>query len=706
MMVAALSPERTMSRNPLFDTMISYQSASVLSLQMQDLKVKPYPVDPGTAKLDLTLEIYDQGTALNCELEYNTALFKKQTVARMAGHFLNLLHALTAGPQARIRDLNILSGAERAALTGLLAPHPLDLDTEVYTLFARRAAAHPDKPAVVMEGRVLTFAQLERRANDIAAALAERGIKRGDTVALCLHRSFDLVAGILGIWKAGAAYLPIDPEYPAERIEFILSDSGAAALLTDGWTGRDYSGAVLHAGAVPGGAAPVQTPRGTPQDTAYVIYTSGSTGQPKGVALTCGGFLNLYESTQQVMGYRGQDVCVSISTVAFDMFILDTILPILFGCTSLLGTDEEARQPHLLARMMDAHGASVLHATPTRMRLLLSNASFRQAAVSLDTVVLGGEALPLSLLKLLKRHTNARIINLYGPSETTVYVTHKDLTRSARVTIGRPIINTRVYLLDPYLSPVPEGVPGEAYISGVCVGNGYINRETLTAEKFLPDPFVPGAVMYRTGDLCIIGASGDIEMLGRLDGQVKLHGLRIELGEIEACMRAHPDVREAVVKDFDEKTGKYLCGFFTAAQPVDIPSLRARLGKTLPAYMVPSSFAQMDTLPLMPNGKIDRGALCAPDRNAAQLLASQTAAKLTPQERTMRRIWSRILGVKNIGPEDSFFAPPRSSTTGPSARRTSMTCRRSGPSAPPWTRPRPPPSAIRAGTSKACATCP
>lgn len=657
MMVAALSPERTMSRNPFFDTMISYQSASVLSIQMQDLKVKPYPVDPGTAKLDLTLEIYDQGTALNCELEYNTALFKKQTVARMAGHFLNLLQALADAPHTRIRNLSILSDAERAALTGLSSPHPLDLDTEVYTLFARRAAAHPDKPAIVMEGRVLTFAQLERRANDIAAALAERGIKRGDTVALCLHRSFDLVAGILGIWKAGAAYLPIDPEYPADRIKFILSDSGAAALLTDGWTGRDFAGAVLHTGAVPGGAAPVQTPKGTPQDIAYVIYTSGSTGQPKGVALTRGALINLYESTKPVIGYLPEDVCVAITTVAFDIFIADTLLPLFFGCTVALSTEEELRQPHLLARLITAQKADFIQATPTRMRLMMNDSSFRKAVARIRTILLGGEPVPLSLLKLLKRHTAARIINGYGPSEATVYTTFKDLTASARVSIGRPVYNTRFYVLDSYQNPLPVGVPGEGYVSGICVGTGYIHRETLTAEKFLPDPFAPGQTMYRTGDLCMLNAAGDYEMLGRLDYQVKLHGLRIELEEIEACMRAYPDVHEAVVKDFGANADKYLCGYFTASQAVEIPMLRHHLEQKLPAYMVPSFLIPLDAMPLTPNGKIDRKALREPAReNARQTAANNRPVRLTPRERTMRRIWSRILGVKNIGPEDSFFA--------------------------------------------------
>ncbi len=658
LIVSDLGIARSLSRNPLFDTMLVLQTISGSLPQMEGLKVSLCPFDPGTAKLDLTLEVYDNARSLRCEFEYNTALFKKNSIVQMARHFTNLLQTLTEQTQIPLKRVQVLTPEEIRELTWMnFVEYELDSTKSIQGLFEQRVYEHPEKPALIMEGTSLTYAQLNDRANQIARHLIGLGVQRNEIVAVCLRRSFDLVAGILGVLKAGAAYLPIDPEYPKERIRFVLSDSQAAVLLTDCPDFDGYLATTVNTDSIllyEDAANPcIPELHG---DLAYVIYTSGSTGLPKGVAIARVSLLNYYEGAKRVHNFRAEDICVSITTVAFDIFVEDTLVPLFCGCTVVLSSDEESKQPHLVADLLNTQKAAYIQATPTRMLLMMSDSSFKKAISRLRIIALGGEPVPLSLLKLLKRHTNARIINWYGPTEATVYCTVKDLTKSSRITIGHPILNMRMYVLDKHQNFVPPGVPGEGYISGIGVSVGYIHREKLTKERFLPDPFVPGDIMYRTGDVCRLNSSGDLEMLGRVDYQVKIHGHRIELGEIETTIRSFPNIVESVVKDFGANTDKYLAAYFTASQPVDLSELREHLGKQLPAYMIPSRLIEVDNIPLTSNGKIDRKALPEPSIEDVVHTSSQTHVPLTKNERIMRRIWSKILGVKNIGPDDNFFA--------------------------------------------------
>ena len=655
--VTDLKLPRDISRNPLFDTMMVFGEGQY-ELKMGETSLKHYPVDPKIAKLDLTLEAYEYDGGLQCMFEYNTRLFKKSAIKRMSTHMSRLSELLVDAPDIRICDVEMLTPKEIWQVTQGFnqTDRPLDAKKTIQSLFEAHAESDGDKAALIVEGKRMSFAELNERANEIAHRLREMGVGRNSIVALCMRRSFNLIAALLGVLKAGGGYLPLDTAYPAERISFMLNDSGAKILLTDGFVNMAFEGEsvlVQNIRDMPRcNLAPVERM----EDAAYVIYTSGSTGMPKGALLPRRGLLNLYESSKTGIGYDKDHICVSVTTVSFDIFIGDALLPLLFGCTVALCTEEELRQSYLLAKVITSTDARFIQTTPTRMRIMMDDTAFRDAAAKhIKKIVLAGEMIPPSLLKQIKKYVDAKITNGYGPTEDTVYTSFKDLTKSSRVTIGRPIDNTRMYILDKYMRPVPIGVLGEAYISGAGVATGYIGRDELNRKKFLPDPFWPGHTMYQSGDVCAFMESGEIEIMGRVDHQVKIRGLRIELGEIEAAMREVNGVEEAVVKDWDEGAEKFLCGYYVMSDDVSADTLRAYLAKKLPAYMVPPFFIGMEKLPQTPNGKVDRKMLKRPVR---EKLAKTSGAmeKMTDTEKKMAQIWAHVLKINDIGPMDNFFS--------------------------------------------------
>lgn len=652
--VSDLKLPRDASRNPLFDTML-VMTAAPHTLALGEVQASHYPLSHGIAKLDLTLEVFEAQDGLHCEFEYATALWNESTIRRMAGHLKRLMHLLPAEPDTRIRDAAMMTQDELLQVTlgfnQTDAPLP---DISVQSLLEDLAASNGGKTALICDGKQMTFSVLNNRANQIAHRLKQMGVGRNTIVALCIRRSFDMVAGLFGILKAGGGYLPLDPTYPLGRVSFMLTDSNTRVLLTDGTADIAFDGDVLHIQDV-ADAGRYENPErvDSQEDAAYVIYTSGSTGIPKGAILPRRALLNLYEGTKPTIQYDPDQTSISVTTVSFDIFVIDALLPLLFGCTVALCTEEELRQPHLAARLIESADVKFIQTTPTRMRLMMDDERFRVAAGRhIEKIVLGGEEFPLSLLKLLKKYTNARIISGYGPTETTVYCTFKDLTHTSHITIGRPIVNTRMYILDKNRRPVPIGVLGEAYISGACVATGYIGRDELNKQKYIPDPYWPGHVMYQSGDICAFMENGEMEIAGRVDHQVKIRGLRIELGEIEAAMRAIDGIDEAVVKDWGKGADRYLAVYYAVSCDLEEQTLRNMLGKTLPSYMIPSYFIGMKALPTTLNGKVDRKALTEPDRKQRQ---GSGNARLTPTERKMSRIWSEVLGVEGIGPDDNFF---------------------------------------------------
>lgn len=657
LMIADIALPRDYSRNPLFDTMLIV-SKNDMQVMLGDADMKVLPFDPGFAKLDLTLEAFEREDGMQCIFEYNKRLFKKSTIQRIAAHLSRLFSLLPESPETCLADIEMMSQQEEWQVTQGFnqTDSPIDFNISAQSLLESFAETNGDKIALIAEGRRMSFKELNNRANQIAYRLREMGVQRNTIVALYIRRSFDMVAGLMAVLKAGGGYLPLDPTYPNERVSFMLEDSDTRIILCDGPVDIPFKGVALNLKDIPdNGVSGNLEAIDRPEDAAYMIYTSGSTGTPKGGVLPRRALLNLYEGTKSTICYDSRQTSVSVTTVSFDIFVIDALMPLLFGCTVVLCTEEELRQPNLLANLIEAENVKFIQTTPTRMRIMMGDPSFRRAAKNnIEKIVLGGEEFPLSLLKLLKKYTNARIISGYGPTETTVYCTFKDLSHTSHITIGRPIINTRMYILDKRYRPVPIGVLGEAYISGACVATGYINRDALNREKFIPDPYWPGKIMYQSGDICAFLVNGEMEIKGRVDHQVKIRGLRIELGEIEAAIREIKGVNEAVVKDWDEGVNKFLCAYYATEEGITPEMLRHYLSKKLPSYMVPSFFIGMPELPLTLNGKVNRKLLQRPEREVQQ--ETQTHAILSETEKVMARLWSKILKISGIQPDDNFFA--------------------------------------------------
>ena len=640
------------ARNALFDVMLVLgrrDEAPVLGGPGRAL-----PLATGTSKLDLTLYAYEDAGELSLALEYSTDLFSRAMTRRMCGHIARLAARLPRSADTPLAQADMLSVAERKKLTeGFAGPklclpggYPMAEELE------RLAQERPKAEAVCGVDGVFSYEQLNRRANQIACGLNRMGLGEGDLVAVMVRRSAEMVAALFGVMKSGAAYLPIDADYPSARIAYMLRDSGAKALLTDCPERAEFSGAVLSVrqfGRELAGDNPKVSHAG--QAAAYVIYTSGSTGQPKGSEISKGSLENLYQAMRPIIAREGMRA-VSVTTVCFDIFVTDGLLPILYGMPVAVADEEEQRQAHLLAALIEKWRAGYLQTTPSRMNLLMEDEAFlRAGAEHLKTIVVAGEKPSMALVcGMQKAFPAARLLNGYGPTEATVYSSFQDLTHAREVSIGRPIGGMRFYLMDDCGRLTPPGVPGTAYIAGAGVCNGYVGRRQLNREKFLPDPFVPGERMYDSGDVCVWKADGELLIQGRRDGQVKLHGLRIELGEIETLMRRVPGVTEAAVVPRGEGENMWLCAYLVGSAQEE--ALRAALARELPGYMVPSRFVYLEEMPYTGSGKIDRNSLPKPEK-----APRRRAASLSAEEKKMERIWRRVLGVDGpIQPEDSFFA--------------------------------------------------
>ena len=614
--------------------------------------------------MDLALTVHESDAALTTTWQFNTDLFREDTVRRMATHFEALLDDLSRRPDATVGSLTLLTERERETLVHEWNDFTrIERADETLPLLFRRQAGHaPERLAISFESTSLTYGELDDRSDRLAAHLRERGIGRGQLVGIFTSRGLDMVVGLLGVLKAGAAYVPMDPSYPPDRLAFMLSDSDASLVLSE----RSLADAVptdgpptvcldeLDWSALPHPGAPLEPPASG--DRAYVIYTSGSTGKPKGVEIPHGALVNFLLSMQREPGFTADDVLLAVTTLSFDIAGLELWLPLIAGGRTVLLSREETWDAEALARALENSGATTMQATPATWRLLIDGGwrgSTRLKALC------GGESLPQVLARELFRCTR-ELWNMYGPTETTIWST-VDRVDSAewQVSIGSPIANTQIYILDERLRLVPIGVPGELCIGGAGVALGYLNRPELTADRFVPDPFLgtPGARLYRTGDRARVLADGRIEYLGRLDFQVKLRGFRIELGEIEAALGARPGLAQAVVAVHEHSAGdKRLVAYIVgegggAADPTE---LRRALAEALPDYMIPSAYVFLDAFPLTPNGKVDRGALPAPESTARGTTAAyvEPTGDLEPQIATA---WRDVLKVDRVGRHDNFF---------------------------------------------------
>jgi amino acid adenylation domain-containing protein len=673
LLVEALRPERDLSHNPIFQVffVLHHQAGAQ---EVPGAAVHLPHVATGTSLLDLSLAVTETETALEAVFEYKTALFDGATVERLAGHFTNLLANAVEAPGAPLAELPILSAAERRQLaawneTALDVP----LGTTAHGLFAARAAAAPGDLALVTDEELLSYGDLEARANRLAHRLRRLGVGPGVLVGICLERGAAMVAALLAVLKAGAAYVPLDPTYPPERLAYVLADGGIRFLLTTGDLAAvlplhdaavlDLDGDVAPAALLAESAAP-PVPLAGPEDLAYVLYTSGSTGKPKGVEVRHAGLANFLLSMARRPGLTAADTLLAVTTISFDIAGLEIYLPLAVGGRVVLASRAAAADGRQLAALLEDCGATAMQATPATWRLLLDSGWAGTPGLK---ALSGGEALPAELARELLSRVGS-LWNVYGPTETTIWSALQPVTASGEgnpstVPIGLPIANTTLHLLDRKLGPmapvppVPVGVVGELYIGGAGLARGYLRRPALTAERFVPDPFAgPGARLYRTGDLARRLLGGEIEFLGRADTQVKVRGFRIELGEIEAALAAHPAVRRAVVAVRTAGVqSSQLVAYVVAAGPAAHPgNLRAALREELPEYMVPSLFVFLTELPLTPNGKVDRKALPSPAADPLSVTRERIAPR-TPVELRVAEIWAEILGVKGIGIHDNFF---------------------------------------------------
>jgi amino acid adenylation domain-containing protein len=536
------------------------------------------------------------------------------------------------------------------------------MDMMIDELFALQAARSPDAVAVSFEGDRLTYRELEAAVDRLAADLRGAGVGPGALVALFLDRSLDLVVAMLGALRAGGAYVPLDPTHPGARLAYILEDAKPRVLLTrpggpsapPAFSGETIAVDAKAASAAPApGAAPPPPPRGV-NDLAYVIYTSGSTGAPKGVAVEHRSVVNMLQSMLTRPGLGAADVLVAITTPTFDISVLEIFLPLICGARVVVASDAVARDGVALAALIESVGATVLQATPSGLRMLIDSGWRGAAGLK---ILCGGEAWPEQLAAELLERCGS-LWNMYGPTETTVWSAVAKIEVGQPVRIGRPIANTALYVLDGGRQLLPVGVTGELYIGGAGLARGYFNRDELTRERFVRDPYsqTPGAKMYRTGDLVRRHADGRLEFFGRTDHQVKIRGHRVELGEIEAKLAGRPGVQQAVVVARDEASGGVGLVAYYIPAPEGAPSvddLRRTLQEALPAYMVPAAFVAMGAFPLTPSGKVDRKAMPAPVAKAAQ-----GGAFVQPHgevEEVIAQIWGELLGSDRIGANDNFF---------------------------------------------------
>jgi amino acid adenylation domain-containing protein len=668
-LVAELAPERDLSRSPLTQVLFALQNLRPVRFDVPGVGAEIVEVSEANSQFDLALRMMDLDGELVGWLDYDRDLFEPATVRRFAGHFTAVLAAATADPGVCVATVNLLSPAERAVVVRRWNDTAVGWPLE-QTLTSLLDRYDPELPAVCFSDSEISYGELHRKAGRLAGRLRQLGVGPDVVVAVYLNRSVELMVALLAVLKAGGAYLPLDPGYPADRLRFMVEDSGARIVLCGAGARFDAAGvaepAVLEVGAEE--EADADSPASLPAfesatgaaHLAYVIYTSGSTGRPNGVQIPHRGIVNRLLWMQDAYRLDQTDTVLQKAPTSFDVSVWELFWPLLAGARLVLAEPGRHRDPDYLVEVIRRQRVTVCHFVPSMLDSFLSAAAAADCE-SLRLVVCSGEALPAGLARRFHETLpKSRLENLYGPTEASVDVTRwssqPDWT-SPSLPIGSPIDNTRVYVLDSLMTPVPVGVPGELFLGGVQLARAYSGRPGLTADRFVPDPFAAdGARLYRTGDLACWRPDGTLDYLGRIDHQVKVRGFRIELGEIEAALLALPGVSQAVVIVREDEPGyRRIVAYFTPAGDLrpEASALRAVLAETLPEHMVPSTFMVLDALPLSPSGKIDRGALPEPGRDRGG--AAGHVAPRTERERLLARLWGQVLRLERVGVTDNFF---------------------------------------------------
>ena len=661
--VKKLQTKRDPSYNPFFQVGFTFEPP--MELEFAGVEITAQKIHNQGTQLDLFLNLWEEVGEVCGFIEYNRELFDNSTLTRFVGHYKTLLHAILTRPNDPISTLPILPEAERKKISVDWNSTQKNLPKKPYlhVLFEEQARKTPDSVALVFAGSDLTYQELNVRANQLAHHLISLGVKTGTLVGVYMERSLEMVVALLGILKAGGAYVPLDPSFPQDRLDYMLEDTGLKVLLT-----QESLSSLIEVPAIIKihldthwtkiENQPVANPasRLAPEDLAYVIYTSGSTGKPKGVQIPHIAVVNFLLSMSRKPGINEKDTLLAVTTLSFDISVLEIFLPLLVGAKTIIASRENAANGQQLLDLIQQSAVTIMQATPTTWYLLIAAGWDGSDEFK---VLCGGEALPQDLAQqLVKRSKN--VWNMYGPTETTIWSTccqlHEDF---ADIHVGRAIDNTQVYIVNEQDQLNPIGIAGELLIGGVGLSRGYLNKPELTKEKFILDHFseTPNSLMYRTGDLACVLPDGNIKIYSRLDNQVKLRGFRIELGEIESILVTHTTIDQAVALIREEAFGdKRIVAYITllADQHFSEIELRQYLKKKLPEYMVPSIFVKMETMPLTPNGKIDRKSLPQPKIDRPELVQEFILPQNELQE-SVSRLWSKILKIDKIGIDDNFF---------------------------------------------------
>lgn len=628
----------------LYDTMISYQNAKVGGA---DVETTWYHGGEQSESLQIHIDDRDSEGIFRVHYDYLTEKFTGDEIEKIHRHICNLLFDGIANPNKKLHELNILTPEEQQKLLYTFNDTAVEYpkDKCVHQLFEEQVERTPDKTAIVACDKTLTYRELNEEANKIAHSLIEKGIGVGDIVAFMLLRKSYMISTILGILKSGAAYLPIDPDYPQDRIDYMLSDSNAKILITE----NDIEG-LLDNSKTFNPCVSMSS-----ESLCYCIYTSGSTGRPKGTLLTHSNVANYVNNNNNNVVHKIikslYNSIVSVTTVGFDIFVTESLLPLVNGMEIVLANEEQSKTQAKLNALLKLTPADVIQTTPTKLKALIANDRELDYIKNIKTIILGGEALDVLLIEDLKKITNADIFNIYGPTETTVWATNAKIEDN--ITIGKPIANTQIYIVDKYMQITPIGVIGELCIAGDGVGAGYLNRPELTAEKFIDNPFGKGK-LYKTGDLAYWREDGNIAYVGRNDFQVKIRGLRIELGEIENAINSVDGISQSVVVVRKDEAGRQLiCAFYTGEEK-PAKEIRDTIGKRLPKYMLPHIFTHIVEMPLTSSGKLNRKALPEIDLNCIYRDAEHVAPK-TQLEKELCGLMKIVLGLDSVGITDNFF---------------------------------------------------
>jgi amino acid adenylation domain-containing protein len=657
-MVESLEIKRDLSKNPVFQVLFALHSANDTRFQTEDTKWSSINYNHSTSRFDFAFELTEVENGLDGMIEFSTDLFLKETIERMVGHYKTLLYSISDNPSIRIDKLK-MTGPEEDDLVlrkfnNTKSSYPKS--ETIVSLFEKTAKQSPNKIAVVAGGQNINYKELDERANQFANYLIFKGVKSENPVPLCIDRSIEMVIGILGILKAGGALVPIDPSLPVERIDYMLEDTGADFVICISNTSDkvpNHKKLLLdqeHEGiSIMSSNKPLPSPN--PENLFDIIYTSGSTGKPKGVMVEHRNLVNFLFSMSKDVDFNPSSSILSVTTYSFDIFYLELFLPLFEGGCVILADKETTLDGYKLAQLIKENAPTHMQATPSGWQLLLESGWKNPTGIKM---LVGGEALKEDTKNALS--SLGTLWNLYGPTETTIWSTLKKMDPSRKVTIGKPIANTSIYILGSGDQPNPIGIPGELCIGGDGVGRGYLNRPELTSEKFVRDPFseTKDARFYRTGDLAKWLPDGNIEYLGRIDDQVKIRGHRIELGEIETILQQHKGIKQAVVAVKQDNSGiNRLIGYVICKSPFDKDEVISFLNTKLPEYMVPHTWMELDAFPLTFNGKINRKALPEPVAESNETIKYE--APKTDLQKKVSEVWKKILGVEKVGLNNDFF---------------------------------------------------